>query len=666
MLVQTTRYRWQPPRGTLSLDESSPFFPTEGDVYDGANGMLSLFRNRQPVTVGGSAQERVYVPPNLVGYTSANSATGYTSAETYTPPLNITIFGVLVPQSATWQAGSALNATRLVGGFGQTDNGDTICLGGNASFVVGGLVNDFGNSPGSVALTYSDATNEYVKSGTTTANTNPWFIAASYKDASTLEIVCRDLVAGTIVSSTTAKTKSLKSVTQPFDIFSNRPNSADGNFVRSMTGVVGIYAAWTPYYWTNAKLLALAQNPWQIFRPQRRRIYVGVSAGGNVKSFTGTLSFVGAQSKFTSQGQTATLSFIGAFVKRTAKPLVAAGLSFAGVFAKLPNKAATATLSFTGAQTKFTSHLLTAGLSFTGACAKFTRHFFTAGLSFVGAFIGSRLSLQSLTAALSFTGAQSRLPMKAATATLSFVGAQSRRISHLLTGVLSFSGFLAAVKSGVNALFFTATLTFTGAQTFFTRKGVSAALSFVGSLLNTRLKVLTAVLSFVGSTRASTSKSLASALSFVGTLPKKITHSFQAALSFLGTWVFVSGAQIGVNLRWLLVMRTRVRYLASPRGKLDYSPKAVGETEKFLMNFASELSAGELITNAVWTATPINGGVDSNSGSMILGTATIVGSVVSQKITLGVAGVTYLIQCAISTSLGPQTIFGRANLVVTS
>jgi hypothetical protein len=114
------------------------------------------------------------------------------------------------------------------------------------------------------------------------------------------------------------------------------------------------------------------------------------------------------------------------------------------------------------------------------------------------------------------------------------------------------------------------------------------------------------------------------------------------------------------------VQLTLVRFLLVKGDKMDFSPKAVGETETFSMNFAPELAQGETITGATWTATPINGGVDAASGSMISGVATITGSIVSQKITLGVAGVTYMIQCAITTSLGPQTIFGRANLAVTS
>ena len=64
-----------------------------------------------------------------------------------------------------------------------------------------------------------------------------------------------------------------------------------------------------------------------------------------------------------------------------------------------------------------------------------------------------------------------------------------------------------------------------------------------------------------------------------------------------------------------------------------------------------DIAPGETITTAVWTCTPYEG-VDPNAAAMISGVASINGNTTSQMVINGVIGVTYMIACTITTSLG--------------
>ena len=121
----------------------------------------------------------------------------------------------------------------------------------------------------------------------------------------------------------------------------------------------------------------------------------------------------------------------------------------------------------------------------------------TAALSFTSA--QTRLVKDTLTAAaLSFTSAQVRLPKVSITASWSGTGAVTtyRRIMQTVTGALSFtSNQTRKVTVTINA----ATLSFTGALTRRARVAYSAAGSFTGNLTIIAKVLLTAALSFSGS-----------------------------------------------------------------------------------------------------------------------------------------------------------------------
>lgn len=97
-------------------------------------------------------------------------------------------------------------------------------------------------------------------------------------------------------------------------------------------------------------------------------------------------------------------------------------------------------------------------------------------------------------------------------------------------------------------------------------------------------------------------------------------------------------------------------------GKVILDPKGVSETLFIYFNFADELSSTELILTHEVAAT-VYSGEDAAPEDIIDGSATHSGSEVSQSITGGLAGVTYLLACSIGTDQG-QVLTKTAYLVV--
>jgi len=83
-------------------------------------------------------------------------------------------------------------------------------------------------------------------------------------------------------------------------------------------------------------------------------------------------------------------------------------------------------------------------------------------------------------------------------------------------------------------------------------------------------------------------------------------------------------------------------------------PKFAGEIRNQTFDFISSLAASETISTQVTTCT-VYSGVDASPSSVIMGAATASGTIVTQKIGGGVAGVIYELLCKITTSAG-QTL----------
>ena len=90
-------------------------------------------------------------------------------------------------------------------------------------------------------------------------------------------------------------------------------------------------------------------------------------------------------------------------------------------------------------------------------------------------------------------------------------------------------------------------------------------------------------------------------------------------------------------------------------------PKLVGETVTAQFDFASRLGTETISTQVVTAA--VYSGTDASPSSIISGSASSSGSIVSQKITAGTEGVVYKLLCTITTS-GGQTLLMSAFLAV--
>ena len=77
--------------------------------------------------------------------------------------------------------------------------------------------------------------------------------------------------------------------------------------------------------------------------------------------------------------------------------------------------------------------------------------------------------------------------------------------------------------------------------------------------------------------------------------------------------------------------------------------KSSGETRTEVFDFTSSLAISETISSASTTAV-VYSGTDASPSSVISGTASISGGQVSQKLTAGTVGVTYLLTCTATTS----------------
>ena len=88
--------------------------------------------------------------------------------------------------------------------------------------------------------------------------------------------------------------------------------------------------------------------------------------------------------------------------------------------------------------------------------------------------------------------------------------------------------------------------------------------------------------------------------------------------------------------------------------KISIPLKLTGETYNQAFDFTSRLALGETISTAVTTSV-VYTGTDPIPSGVINGAASISGSVVTQSLTAGVAGVVYEITCTVTTSLS-QTL----------
>ena len=84
--------------------------------------------------------------------------------------------------------------------------------------------------------------------------------------------------------------------------------------------------------------------------------------------------------------------------------------------------------------------------------------------------------------------------------------------------------------------------------------------------------------------------------------------------------------------------------------RVSFNAKLTGETVIETFDFTSRLTTAETISTASVTAS-VYSGTDASPNAIVSGSATISGKTVTQAITAGTLGVTYLLVCTITTSL---------------
>lgn len=96
--------------------------------------------------------------------------------------------------------------------------------------------------------------------------------------------------------------------------------------------------------------------------------------------------------------------------------------------------------------------------------------------------------------------------------------------------------------------------------------------------------------------------------------------------------------------------------------RVDLPAKLVGESANYQFDFSSRLAVGETLSTAVVTASTYSG-TDASPSSLVSGSASISGAVVTQKIVAGTLGVLYELLCTVTTSAG-QTLLLAGFLAV--
>ena len=96
--------------------------------------------------------------------------------------------------------------------------------------------------------------------------------------------------------------------------------------------------------------------------------------------------------------------------------------------------------------------------------------------------------------------------------------------------------------------------------------------------------------------------------------------------------------------------------------RADLRPKFTDERVKYTFDFASWLANDESLSSATVTAA-VYAGTDASPSALISGAASITGSVVTQLIIGGTAGVIYQISCAAVTSTS-QTLVLTSRLAI--
>lgn len=98
---------------------------------------------------------------------------------------------------------------------------------------------------------------------------------------------------------------------------------------------------------------------------------------------------------------------------------------------------------------------------------------------------------------------------------------------------------------------------------------------------------------------------------------------------------------------------------------IAFPPKITTEVNTVSFDFLGLLALGETISSAAVTV-EVSSGTDASPSDLLSGGPSADGTIVSQKLTGGVAGVIYCVICAITTSEGQELILQGLVAVVST
>jgi hypothetical protein len=291
----------------------------------------------------------------------------------------------------------------------------------------------------------------------------------------------------------------------------------------------------------------------------------GSSAKAVTRSLSASLSSSGSldSMRFIVRALAAALTFAGSSVRQVRRP-VAASLTLAGTSAKEVRRSLAATLSSSASlgTVKVLLRTLTAGLTFAGAQTRRAGKALAASIVPVGSIskrvtrslagaltsAGSvaKQARRSVAGAVSFAGSQTRRTGKALAASLSPSGSLGRALTLLrtFTASLSPSGFLNSVKTGMVQVNLTGVLTFTGAIVRQPRKALAATLGTVGSMARRTYRALAAGLTPAGSLQKRLGRPLTAVLTLSGGMVRQTRKALSGALGLAGSMVTADGRLI--------------------------------------------------------------------------------------------------------------------------
>jgi hypothetical protein len=199
------------------------------------------------------------------------------------------------------------------------------------------------------------------------------------------------------------------------------------------------------------------------------------------------------------------------------------------------NQSVSGAISPSGALLKQDKKPISGAISPSGSLSKQGGKLLSGALSPSGLLVSVKTVLKSIGGALSFSGSLSKKTLHGIGGSIAPLGSLVKKASRAFTGAITPSGSLVITKVILKAL--TGALSFSGSLVKSARKGLTGSIGPSGSLVKKTFRSLVGALAPSGSLSSSKTiqKILGGVLSFSGSLTKSTFKLVQGQLSFSGT-----------------------------------------------------------------------------------------------------------------------------------